>query len=140
MRLIAQRARVIPTGPEGINAFAYWHGGLYWDTSPPSEAPVVAGATILAVDTSLGAENTVLRSWLQVTGPDSTSPVAFWQGINDFADALANIGGQLPKTGRFGRVTVAFEVIDELVAHWWDELLALATAAVTVGPGTRRWP
>jgi hypothetical protein len=136
MRVLAQRVRLTPNGQEGINAFSYWHGGLFWEQLPPPQAPVVRGAVLLAIPP--GPMPRVTRSSLNVLAPDATSSEEFWAGVEAFADALASVGGQLPKTGTFGRVSVTFEVDSGLVPQWWDELERLATAAAAVGPEGRR--
>jgi hypothetical protein len=134
MKLVVQRV-IAPDGRDGINAFSYWHGGLWWTRTPPANALSIAGASMIAVEPAAGNR---VRSYIDVLAPDAIDHDELLNGILDFADALAVQGGHLPIAGQFGPVSTTFNVEGSLVPSWYDEIQHLADAAVTVGPLSRR--
>jgi hypothetical protein len=134
MKLVAQRL-VSPDGREGVNAFGYWHGGLWWTRLPPPNALSIAGASLIAVAPTAGHR---VRSYIDVLAPDAIEASELHEGIMAFADALATQGGHLPIVGTFGRVSTTFGTETSLIPRWYDELQELANAVVVVGPLSRR--
>lgn len=133
MKLVAQRVVQPGTTPHrraGINAFCYLHGEVFWLDAPPQDL----GRGRLAgqiIEVSPPAGNRV-RSYLEITAPDSTPDRQIISAVQSGADFLADAGRQPPWKFAHGEISFAFEVEAALSEQWQVELRMLLGYALAV--------
>lgn len=138
MKLVAQRVIQPGDGPHrksGVNAFCYLHGDLLWLNEPPPDLGrgQLVGR-IIEVDPPSGNR---VRSYLDITTPDSTPSRQIAGAIQAGADFLADAGQDPPWRLAHGEVSFVFEAEAALAAQWQVELrilLGYALAARRTAP------
>jgi len=133
MKLVAQRVVQAGSAPHrrsGINAFCYLHGDLLWLDAPPADLGRGQLASQI-VEVSPPAGNRV-RSYLEITAPDSTPDRQMVSAVQSGADFLADAGRPPPWRFGHGEVSFAFEVEAALAAQWQVELRMLLGYALAV--------
>lgn len=90
MYATAQRV-VSPTGPQGVNAYLYRHGEeearIDWRRVDPGELTSSLPGMMVAQKTEIPPGGNHVRSFLDVVGPDSTSPDRIAEALRQFADS-----------------------------------------------------
>lgn len=130
MRLVAQRVVRPSTQASGVNAYCYLHPGAFWLGAPPADL----GRGTLArrlTEVSPPRGNRV-RSTLEITTPDGTSPDTITEVVLSGADLLAASANELPWHLAHGETSFAFNLELGLVEHWPMELRILLGYALQV--------
>lgn len=133
MKLVAQRVVQPGEGPSrrsGVNAYCSLHGDIYWLDAPPDDLGRGALVNqILEVSPPVGNR---VRSYLEVTAPDSTSSKQIAFAVADGAALLASGERPLPWRLSHGEVSFAFDLEEALAADWQLELSLLLRYALAV--------
>lgn len=133
MKLVAQRVVQPGTAPNrqsGINAYCYLHGDRLWLDTPPADLERGQLVNrIVEVDPPAGNR---VRSYLEITTPDSTPSRQIAGAIQAGADFLADAGQELPWHFAHGEVSFVFELEAALAAQWQVELRMLLGYALAV--------
>jgi len=136
MKLVAQRVVQAGTAPNrkaGFNAFCYLHGDRTWLDAPPVDlgrGQLVS--RLIEVDPPSGNR---VRSYLEITAPDSTPNRQIAGAVQAGADFLADSGAEPPWQLAHGEVSFVFEVEAALAAQWQVELRLLLGYALAVRKG-----
>lgn len=130
MRLVAQRVVRPSDYASGINAYCYLHDGAFWlDTPPPDLGRGALVNRLIELSPPVGNR---VRSYLEITTPDDTSPGAITEAVLSGADLLAASGTELPWRLAHGETSFEFNLELALVEHWTMELRILLGYALQV--------
>jgi hypothetical protein len=126
MKLVAQRVVQVGSASHprsGINAFCYLHGDRFWLDSPPDD--LGRGKLVGQIIEVAPPVGNRVRSYLDVTAPDSTPDRQIVGAVQSGADFLADAGRPPPWRFAHGEVSFVFELEAALAAQWQVELRML---------------
>lgn len=130
MKLVAQRVVRPSDQATGINAYCYHHPTRQWlDAPPPDLGRGVLVRRLIELDPPVGNR---VRSYLDITTPDSTSDQEIEQAVLSGADLSVDFGSALPWSIGHAGTTFEFNLESSLVDQWEMELRILLGYALEV--------
>ncbi len=132
MKLVAQRVVRPRDQASGINAYCYLHPGIGWVDAPPADlGRGNLTERLIEVDPPMGNR---VRSYLDITTPDTTSNESITSAVIAGADLLAGAGRTLPWKLQHAEIQFEFNLELSLAQNWSMELRILLGYALQVRP------
>lgn len=129
MILVAQRVVRPSDRATGFNAYCYLHPNRQWLDEPP---PDLGRGTLVGRLTEVPPPGNRIRSFLDITTPDTTSDDEIVQVVSSGAALMFDTGRELPWNLRNSETRFRFDLELSLAEQWELELRILLGYALQV--------